>query len=97
MSYELACRLVINKLECMLVHPGYGNYSGTLVNAVAYYLDDTDLPVMEGNPDDRPGLVHRLDKDTSGLLVAAKNEKVLRNLADQCHDKKTERKNQGNI
>lgn len=92
--YEDDYLMVINKPAGMVVHPGYGNYSGTLVNAVAYHLDDADLPVLDGNPGDRPGLVHRLDKDTSGLLVVAKNEEVLRNLADQFHDKKPERKYQ---
>lgn len=92
--YEDEYLMVINKPAGMVVHPGYGNYSGTLVNAVAYYLDESELPVMEGNPGDRPGLVHRLDKDTSGLIVLAKNEEVLRALADQFHDKKPERKYQ---
>lgn len=93
-QYEDEYLMVVNKPAGMVVHPGFGNYTGTLVNAVAHYLDDSDLPVMEGNPEDRPGLVHRLDKDTSGLLVLAKNEEVLRALADQFHDKKPERKYQ---
>lgn len=92
--YEDEYLMVVNKPAGMVVHPGFGNYTGTLVNAVAHYLDDSDLPVMEGNPGDRPGLVHRLDKDTSGLLVLAKKEEVLRALADQFHDKKPERKYQ---
>ena len=54
----------------MVVHPGHGNYSGTLVNALAYRFKD--LPLFNSE-DPRPGLVHRIDKDTSGLLVVAKN------------------------
>jgi 23S rRNA pseudouridine1911/1915/1917 synthase len=59
--------LVINKPAGMVVHPGHGNYSGTLVNALAYHFEN--LPM---NSSERPGLVHRIDKDTTGLLVVAK-------------------------
>lgn len=90
--YEDKDLFVVNKPAGMVVHPGYGNYSGTLVNAVAFHLQDEELPVLEGNSADRPGLVHRLDKDTSGLLVLAKNENVLRALAAQFHDHKPERR-----
>lgn len=71
--------LVVNKEAGMVVHPGYGNRSGTLVNALLSHcesLSDSDDPV-------RPGIVHRIDKDTSGLLVVAKNEEAHRKLADQ--------------
>ena len=70
--------LVINKAAGMVVHPGHGNYSGTLLNALVYHFDN--LPV---NKDKRPGLVHRIDKDTSGLLVIAKTEKAMAHLAEQ--------------
>ena len=64
----------------MVVHPGHGNYSGTLVNALAYYLHLTP----DAEDDERMGvLVHRIDKDTSGLLVVAKNPAAQLNLADQ--------------
>ena len=67
--YEDDHVLVVNKPAGMVVHPGHGNYSGTLVNALAYHFDN--LPM---NSSKRPGLVHRIDKDTSGLLVVAKQK-----------------------
>ncbi len=83
--------VVINKPAGLVVHPGHGNYSGTLVNALAYYYKD--LPVF--NTDDlRPGLVHRLDKETSGLLVVAKTETAKNRLALQFFDKSVERRYQ---
>ena len=72
--------LVINKPAGMVVHPAYQNWSGTLVNALAFHFQH--LPQMEGN-EGRPGLVHRIDKDTSGLLVVAKSEQVMNGLASQ--------------
>lgn len=90
--YEDEYLMVVHKPAGMVVHPGYGNYSGTLVNALAYYLDHHALPVLPGNEADRPGLVHRLDKDTSGLLVIAKKENVLQQLAAQFHDHKPDRR-----
>lgn len=90
--YEDDHLLVVHKPAGMVVHPGYGNYTGTLVNALAYYLDHHSLPVLPGNEPDRPGLVHRLDKDTSGLLVIAKKEYVLQQLAAQFHDHKPDRR-----
>lgn len=72
--------LVINKPAGMVVHPAYQNWSGTLVNALAYYFKQ--LPHLPGN-EGRPGLVHRIDKDTSGLLVIAKDEQTLSGLAKQ--------------
>jgi len=72
--YEDESVLVVNKPAGLVVHPGIGNYTGTLVNGLVYYFNSRDLPVMAGNQNDRPGLVHRIDKDTSGLLVIAKTE-----------------------
>jgi 23S rRNA pseudouridine1911/1915/1917 synthase len=80
--------LVINKPAGMVVHPAYQNWSGTVVNALAYHFQN--LPEMPGN-DGRPGLVHRIDKDTSGLLVIAKDEKTLTGLAKQFFDHTIER------
>jgi 23S rRNA pseudouridine1911/1915/1917 synthase len=79
-AYEDDQILVINKAAGMVVHPAYQNWSGTLVNALAYHFQQ--LPHMEGN-EGRPGLVHRIDKDTSGLLVIAKTETALTQLAKQ--------------
>ncbi len=81
--------LVINKPAGMVVHPAYQNWSGTLVNALTYHFQQ--LPTMPGN-DGRPGLVHRIDKDTSGLLVIAKDEHTLTHLAKQFYDHSIERK-----
>lgn len=82
--YEDEYLLVINKKSGMVTHPAPGNYTGTLVNALLYKFD------LEGDPV-RPGIVHRLDKDTSGLMVVAKNEKVHDLLASMIKDKKVER------
>ncbi len=81
--YEDEDLLVVNKPAGMVVHPGYNNYTGTLVNALAYHF--TRLPVMQGN-DKRPGLIHRIDKDTSGLLLISKNELTMAKLAKQFFD-----------
>lgn len=87
--YEDDELLVVNKEAGMVVHPGHGNYSGTLVNALSGYLKD--MPLF--NEDDpRPGLVHRIDKDTSGLLVVAKTEYAKINLSLQFYEKTTHRK-----
>ena len=80
--------MVINKPAGMVVHPAYQNWSGTLVNALTYHFQN--LPTMPGN-DGRPGLVHRIDKDTSGLLVIAKTEKAMTSLAKQFFDHTIER------
>ena len=72
----------------MVVHPAFQNWSGTLVNALAYHF--TKLPEMPNN-DGRPGLVHRIDKDTSGLLVIAKTEESMTGLAKQFFDHSIER------
>lgn len=80
--------LIINKPAGMVVHPAYQNWSGTVVNALAYHFQQ--LPQMPGN-EGRPGLVHRIDKDTSGLLVIAKTERALTHLAKQFFDHTIER------
>ena len=80
--------LVVNKPAGMVVHPAYQNWRGTLVNALAYHFQN--LPQLPGN-EGRPGLVHRIDKDTSGLLVIAKTEQVLTGLAKQFFDHSIER------
>jgi 23S rRNA pseudouridine1911/1915/1917 synthase len=84
--YEDEELLVVNKPAGMVVHPGHGNYSGTLVNALAYHFESLPL-----NSDKRPGLVHRIDKDTSGLLVIAKTEVAMTSLSRQFFDKTTQR------
>jgi 23S rRNA pseudouridine1911/1915/1917 synthase len=78
--YEDNDVLVVNKEAGMVVHPGYNNYTGTLVNALVYHFQQ--LPTLPGN-DGRPGLVHRIDKDTSGLLLISKNERSMTYLARQ--------------
>ncbi len=78
--------IVINKQPGLVVHPGHGNYSGTLVNGLAFHFGDLPL-----NSSERPGLVHRIDKDTSGLLVIAKTDQAMAHLAKQFEDKTTER------
>jgi 23S rRNA pseudouridine1911/1915/1917 synthase len=87
--YEDAHLMVINKPAGMVVHPAYQNWTGTVVNALAYHFQN--LPQMPGN-DGRPGLVHRIDKDTSGLLVIAKDEATLTALAKQFFDHTIERR-----
>ena len=81
--------LVINKNAGLVVHPGVGNYNGTLINALYYYY--RDLPLFQTG-DMRPGLVHRLDKNTSGILLIAKTEFALNRLARQFYDRTTSRK-----
>lgn len=83
--------LIVNKKAGMVVHPAHENWDGTLVNALIYHLKG--LPEMRGN-EGRPGLVHRIDKDTSGLLVIAKNEKSMASLADQFFNHTIKRKYQ---
>lgn len=86
--YEDADLLVINKPQGMVVHPAAGNYSGTLVNALLEHCHD--LSGINGVI--RPGIVHRIDKDTSGLLVVAKNDKAHLDLARQLKDHTASRK-----
>lgn len=87
--YEDDDLLIVNKAAGMVVHPGFNNYTGTLVNALAYHFEQ--LPQLPGN-EGRPGLVHRIDKDTSGLLVVAKNEWTINFLAKQFFDHSISRK-----
>ncbi len=89
--YEDDSLLVLNKQANMVVHPGYGNFDGTLVNALLYHFDQ--LPEMAGN-EGRPGLVHRLDKNTTGIMVIAKTEQALSKLAKQFFDRTSERRYQ---
>jgi 23S rRNA pseudouridine1911/1915/1917 synthase len=112
--------IIVNKPAGMVVHPAYGNRSGTLVNALLYHVgagsiaveeeeedDELDdeleddgiglstlhaVPESEGDPSIRPGIVHRLDKDTSGLLVVAKNDHIHRELAKQFADHTIQRR-----
>lgn len=84
--YEDDTLLVVNKPAGMVVHPGHGNYSGTLINALIYHFEN-----LPNNSSDRPGLVHRIDKDTSGLLVIAKTEDAMAHLSKQFFDKTSER------
>ncbi len=81
---------VVHKPSEMVVHPGYGNYKGTLVNALVFHFDN--LPNKTEDYFGRPGLVHRLDKNTTGLMVIAKTEFVLTHLAKQFFDRTTERR-----
>jgi 23S rRNA pseudouridine1911/1915/1917 synthase len=87
--YEDDQLLVINKPAGLVVHPGHGNYTGTMVNGLAWYLKD--LSLFNTN-DPRPGLVHRIDKNTSGLLVVAKTEMARTKLGLQFFEKTTQRK-----
>jgi 23S rRNA pseudouridine1911/1915/1917 synthase len=80
--------IVLNKQVGLVVHPGYGNYSGTLINALMFHLRDN--PLFHSG-EERPGLVHRIDKNTSGLLVVAKNELALNKLASQFFHKTSKR------
>jgi len=88
--YEDDDVMVINKPAGLVVHPGLGNKNGTLVNALAYYFK-FQLPIKEGNIADRPGLVHRIDKDTTGLMVIAKTEYAMSHLAKQFFDHTVQR------
>ncbi len=81
--------IVVNKEAGMVVHPGHGNYEGTLINGILYHLKD--LPLFQSG-ELRPGLVHRIDKNTSGLLVLAKTEYSLNHLARQFFERTTKRK-----
>jgi 23S rRNA pseudouridine1911/1915/1917 synthase len=87
--YEDEDVLVVNKEPGMVVHPAHGNYTGTLVNALMWHF--RDLPLFNTG-ESRPGLVHRLDKNTSGILVIAKNEYALNRLSKQFYDRTTDRR-----
>ena len=84
--YEDDDLVVINKPAGMVVHPGHGNYSGTLINGLIYHFEN-----LPKNSSKRPGLVHRLDKDTSGLLVVAKNDNSMVHLSNQFANKISKR------
>jgi len=86
--YEDDDLLIVNKAAGMVVHPGFNNYTGTLVNALTYHFEN--LPTGR-NGEQRPGLVHRIDKNTSGLLVISKNEFAMSFLAKQFYDHSIER------
>jgi len=89
--YEDEDLLIVHKPAGLVVHPGIGNYTGTLVNGLAHYFSETVLPVMPGDPSSRPGLVHRIDKNTTGLLVIAKTEEAMTLLAKQFFDHSIDR------
>jgi len=84
--YEDDDLLVVNKPAGMVVHPGHGNYSGTLINGLIFHFKN-----LPNNSSERPGLVHRIDKDTSGLLVVAKTEQAMAHLSNQFAKKTSER------
>ena len=84
--YEDDELVVVNKPAGMVVHPGHGNYSGTLINALIYHFEN-----LPNNSSNRPGLVHRIDKETSGLLVIAKTEKAMIDLSEQFAKKTSSR------
>lgn len=88
--YEDAEVVVLNKQAGLVVHPGHGNFDGTLVNGLLYHFKN--LPDMNKHGEPRPGLVHRLDKGTSGVMVIAKNETALAHLSQQFYDRTTERR-----
>ena len=85
--YEDDVLVVVNKAAGLVVHPGHGNYSGTLLNGLLHHFKQ-----LPKNSNNRPGLVHRIDKDTSGLLVVAKTEQAMTHLSKQFFDKTSERK-----
>jgi 23S rRNA pseudouridine1911/1915/1917 synthase len=85
--YEDDSLIIVNKAAGMVVHPGHGNYSGTLINGLMFHFDN-----LPQNDKQRPGLVHRIDKDTTGLLVVAKTETAMTHLSKQFFDKSSERK-----
>lgn len=88
-AYEDDEVLVLNKQAGIVVHPGYGNYTGTLVNALVYHFEN--LPRSK-DFEARPGLVHRLDKNTTGIMVIAKTEDALTHLAKQFFDRTSDRR-----
>ena len=81
--YEDDDLMVVHKPPGMVVHPGIGNHNGTLVNAIAFYLKGKKLPIKDKIYLDRPGIVHRIDKETSGLLIVGKTTQALEHLSKQ--------------
>ena len=93
--YEDDYIAVVNKKRGMVVHPGFGNYSGTLVNALAWHFDNLPTTKTKLNNDqylERPGLVHRIDKHTSGILIIAKTETAMMKLAKDFFDRTMDRR-----
>lgn len=90
--YEDDDVVVVHKPAGLVVHPGIGHPDHTLVNALAYHFDRDRLPVMQGNERDQVGLVHRIDKNTSGLLLVAKTDYAMTHLAKQFFDHSIERR-----
>ncbi len=93
--YEDEHIVVVNKVPGMVVHPGYGNYRGTLVNALVYHFQHLPASKTSLNPDtdiQRPGLVHRIDKNTSGIIIIAKTELAMMRLAKDFFDRNMDRK-----
>ena len=88
--YEDSEVALIHKPAGLVVHPGIGNYNGTLVNGLLHHF--AQLPSSEGQPAPRPGLVHRLDKDTTGLMVIGKTEQAMVSLSEQFFERTTERR-----
>ncbi len=88
--YEDDDLMIIHKPAGLVVHPGIGNKDGTLVNGLVHYMKG--LPIVNGN--ERPGIVHRIDKNTTGLMVVAKNEEAMSHLAAQFYDHSIERRYQ---
>lgn len=86
-DYEDDDLIIVNKHPGLVVHPGHGNFSGTLVNGLLYHFKN-----LPKNADRRPGLVHRLDKDTSGVMVIAKTEYALAHLAKQFFERTNDRR-----
>ncbi|MCE3228764.1 MAG: pseudouridine synthase, RluA family [Bacteroidetes bacterium] len=94
-TYEDDYLIIVNKEPGMVVHPGYGNYRGTLVNALAYHFQNLPTTRTKLNNDqymDRPGLVHRIDKNTSGIIIIAKTEVAMTRLAKDFYDRTMDRK-----
>ena len=91
--YEDKDIVVVNKPKGMVVHPANGNYDGTLVNALlGMYEDKSDWSFSEDEENFRPGIVHRLDKDTSGLLIVAKNDVALMKMSKEIQERKVKKK-----
>lgn len=94
-TYEDDYLLIVNKEPGMVVHPAYGNYRGTLVNALAFHFQNLPTTRTKLNNDvymDRPGLVHRIDKNTSGIIIIAKTELAMTRLAKDFFDRTMDRK-----
>ena len=88
--YEDDDLLVLNKPMNLVVHPGHGNYTGTLVNGILHHFQN--MPSLPNQPEPRPGLVHRLDKDTTGLMVLGKSERALTDLSEQFFERTVNRR-----